>query len=70
MIIMASETVISLDSVDIIITANRRDRHFIADPEFDLSDFTEVPCGSMTLYFRKGAGIDIPEIKEPSAIYS
>ena len=64
------ETVISLDSVDIIITANRRDRHFIADPEFDLSDFTEVPCGSMTLYFRKGAGIDIPEIKEPSAIYS
>lgn len=64
------ETDVSLDSIDIIITANRRDRHFIADPEFDLSDFIEVPCGSMTLYFRKGTGIEIPEIKEPSAIYS
>ncbi|MCH4034510.1 MAG: hypothetical protein LKH04_08240 [Lachnospiraceae bacterium] len=58
-----------LDSIDVIVTANRRDRHFLFDPDLDLTDFTKVPCGSMTLYIRNSTCIDIPAIEEPVARY-
>lgn len=51
------------DDIDVIIAHNKEDRHWYYDPEFDFSDFTEFPCGTMTLYIRNSAGFDMPQIQ-------
>ena len=64
-----SEQSTDLDSIDIIVMVNRRDRHFLFDPDINLTDFKKVPCGSMTLYVRNSTGIVIPDIEEPISRY-
>ncbi len=53
------------DDMDIIVMYNREDRHWAYDLTMDLSDFTEIPCGTLTLYVRNGRGIQLeePEVK-------
>lgn len=52
-----------IDDMDIVITHNREDRHWYYEPTLDLSDFTEIPCGTLTLYVRNNKGLEIPEIQ-------
>ena len=48
------------DDMDIVVMYNQEDRHWCYTPTVDLSDFTEVECGTLTLYVRKDSGI-VPE---------
>ena len=43
----------SLEEMDVILMYNREDRHWCYDPSVDLSDFTEVDCGTVTMYVRQ-----------------
>lgn len=52
-----------IDDMDIVITHNREDRHWYYEPTLDLSDFTEIPCGTLTLFVRNNKGLEIPEIQ-------
>ena len=49
--------------MDIVITHNREDRHWYYEPTLDLSDFTEIPCGTLTLFVRNNKGLEIPDIQ-------
>lgn len=54
-----------LTEMDIVVMYNREDRHFTYDMTLDLSDYTEIPCGTLTLFVRENSGIKIvnPQIK-------
>ena len=56
----SSET-ISLDEVDVVACYNRDDRHFVADPNFDLSDFTLIRSAGVDLYYRNEAAAEVTE---------
>lgn len=47
----------SLDDMDIVVMYNEEDRHYCYTPSFDLSDFDEVKCGTLTIYVRRERGI-------------
>ena len=48
--------------MDIVVMYNRLDRHFVYDLSLDLTDFTEIPCGTLTIYVRNGS---VPVIVQP-----
>lgn len=52
-----------IDDMDIVIVHNRQDRHWYYEPTLDLSDFTEIPCGTLTLFVRNNKGFEIPKIQ-------
>lgn len=43
----------AFDEIDVVLMYNREDRHWCYEPSLDLSEFTEVKCGTVTLYKRK-----------------
>ena len=43
------------DNMDIVVTYNREDRHWVYDLSLDLTDFQEIPCGTLTIYVRNGS---------------
>lgn len=53
----------TLDDIDAVIVHNKDDRHWYYTPSLDLSEFSELPCGTLTLYIRNDAGFDIPKIQ-------
>lgn len=53
----------TIGDMDAVIIHNKDDRHWYYAPSLDLSDFKELPCGTLTLYVRNDAGFDIPEIQ-------
>lgn len=53
----------SLEEMDVVVVHNKEDRHWYYDPSLDLSDFTELPCGTLTLYVRDNAGFEIPNVE-------
>lgn len=55
--------------MDIVVMYNRKDRHYCYDPALDLSGFTQIDCGTITIWVRDGQGIEpvVPQIR--SAIY-
>lgn len=48
----------SFDDMDIVVMYNKEDRHWCYEPSLDLSNFTEMKCGTLTLYVRNGCGIE------------
>lgn len=52
----------TIDDMDAVIVHNKDDRHWYYDPSVSLSEFTEIPCGTLTLYIRNNKGYEIPEI--------
>ena len=52
----------SFEDMDIVVMYNRLDRHFVYDLSLDLTDFTEIPCGTLTIYVRNGS---VPVIVQP-----
>ncbi len=42
----------ALEEIDIVVMYNRDDRHWCYDPSLDLSGFTEVKCGTITMFVR------------------
>lgn len=60
-----SEETYPIEDMDIVVMYNREDRHWCYDPTLDLSEFTEIPCGTLTLYVRNDSGVEIPEIQIP-----
>lgn len=55
--------VYTMEDMDIVIAHNRDDRHWYYEPTFDVTDFTEIPCGTLTLYVRNNAGLEIPAVQ-------
>lgn len=55
-----------LEDMDIVVMYNRTDRHWVYDMSMDLSDFQEIPCGTLTIYVRNGSVDQIiePQIEE------
>lgn len=53
----------TIDDMDIVIVHNREDRHWYYEPSLDLSDFTEIPCGTLTLFVRNHTGLEMPDIQ-------
>lgn len=53
----------SFADMDIVVLYNQEDRHWCYTPSLDMSDFTEVKCGTLTIYIRKDSGITVPDIK-------
>lgn len=45
------------DDMDIVVMYNQEDRHWCYTPTLDLSDFTEMKCGTLTIYIRNDSGI-------------
>lgn len=45
----------NFDDMDIIVMYNREDRHWVYDLSMDLTDFQEIPCGTLTIYVRNGS---------------
>ncbi|GFI45509.1 hypothetical protein IMSAGC019_00821 [Lachnospiraceae bacterium] len=45
----------SFSDMDIVVMYNRKDRHWAYDLSLDLSDFQEIPCGTLTMYVRNGS---------------
>lgn len=43
------------EDMDVILMYNKEDRHWCYTPSLDLSDFTEIKCGTITMYVRGGA---------------
>lgn len=43
----------AFEEIDVVLMYNREDRHWCYEPSLDLSEFTEVKCGTVTLYKRK-----------------
>lgn len=67
----SNTTEISLDDIDIVVMYNRNDRDFDHEVNLNLSDFTEVDCGTLTIYVRNNDGITIPKIDvRPSYYYA
>lgn len=52
----------SFDDMDIVVKYNKEDRHWCYEPSLDLSDFTEMKCGTLTVYVRKGCGIEARDL--------
>ncbi len=54
------------EDMDIVVMYNREDRHWCYEPSLDLTDFTEVPCGTLTIYVRNGSIDNVvkPQVKE------
>ncbi len=54
------------DEMDIVVMYNQQDRHFSFNPSLDLSGFTEVNSGTITIWVRDDSGIELaqPKIKE------
>ena len=48
--------------MDIVVMYNREDRHWCYEPDLDLSDFSEIKCGTLNLYVRDGSGIETGNI--------
>lgn len=42
----------SFEDMDVVVMYNRNDRHWVYDLSLDLSDFKEIPCGTLTMYVR------------------
>lgn len=40
------------EEIDVVLMYNREDRHWCYEPSLDLSGFTEVKCGTFTMYIR------------------
>lgn len=57
----------SFDDMNIVVMYNKQDRHWCYEPSLDLSDFTEIKCGTLNIYVRKDCGIDMScgEVKGP-----
>lgn len=53
----------TMEDMDIVIAHNRDDRHWYYEPTLDVADFTEIPCGTLTLYVRNDAGLEIPSVQ-------
>lgn len=47
----------SFEDMDIVVMYNQEDRHWCYTPTLDLSDFTEMKCGTLTIYIRNDSGI-------------
>ena len=52
----------SFEDMDIVVVYNNEDRHWVYDMSLDLSDFQEIPCGTLTMYVRNGS---VDQIIEP-----
>lgn len=52
----------SFNDMDIVVMYNKEDRHWCYEPSLDLSDFTEIICGTLNIYVRNGCGIEVPQI--------
>lgn len=50
------------DDMDIVVMYNREDRHWVYDMSLNLTDFQEIPCGTLTIYVRNGS---VDEIIRP-----
>lgn len=57
------------DAFDIVVMYNRDDRHFDHEPSLDLTDFTLVKCGTLTIAIRNNSGVEIPAIEIKPAYY-
>ncbi len=55
----------NFNDMDIIVMYNREDRHWAYDLSMDLTDFQEIPCGTLTMYVRNGSVDEVvkPEIE-------
>lgn len=49
------------EDMDIVVMYNKEDRHWCYTPSLDLTEFTELKCGTLTLYVRNNSGIEIPD---------
>lgn len=49
------------EDMDIVVMYNKEDRHWCYTPSLDLTDFTELKCGTLTLYVRNDSGIEMPD---------
>lgn len=49
----------SFEDIDIVVMYNKEDRHWewCRNPEFDLTDFTKIVCGTLDIYVRDNSGI-------------
>ncbi len=45
----------NFEDMDIVVMYNEEDRHWCYEPGLDLSDFSEIPCGTLTMYVRNGS---------------
>lgn len=43
----------NFEEMDIVVMYNQQDRHFCFYPSLDLSDFTKIECGTITIWVRK-----------------
>lgn len=48
----------NFDDMDIVVMYNQEDRHWCYTPTLDLSEFTEMKCGTLTIYVRNGSGLN------------
>ena len=46
------------EEMAIVVMYNKEDRHWCYEPSLDLSDFTEIKCGTLNIYVRNGCGIE------------
>lgn len=51
------------EEMDIVVMYNKEDRHWCYEPSLDLSDFTEIKCGTLNIFVRNNCGIDLPCIE-------
>lgn len=54
---------LEVSDMDVIVAYGRDDRHFMLEPNFDLSGFTYVKCGSIDLYYSDKAAETLTEEK-------
>lgn len=54
---------VDLADMDVIVAYNRDDRHFVIEPNFDLSGYTYVKCGSIDLYYSDEAAKTLTDEK-------
>lgn len=45
----------NFDDMDIVVMYNKEDRHWVYDLSLDLTEFQEIPCGTLTIYVRNGS---------------
>lgn len=62
-IVKENTEIYGIDDMDIVIMHNKEDRHWYYEPIMDLSDFTEIPCGTLTLFVRNDKNLEIPDIE-------
>ena len=54
---------VDLSDIDVIVAYNRDDRHFMLEPNIDLSGYTYVKCGSLDLYYNDSAAQTLTQEK-------